>query len=127
MTNGFFRDGEAFVEIELNGAAATGKTFDCLIDTGFVGFLSIPLVEAFPLGLILRGTNSYRLADDKTQTRLLAFGRVTFEGRTEVGSVVLDQQGGQALLGMDFFRVFGLELVINAVRESVTLTSGRIP
>jgi predicted aspartyl protease len=125
MATGYIQKGDAYVEIELTGAVEQGKKFRCLIDTGFSGFLAIPLAEAFPLGLILQGTTSFKFADGTTHEKLIGYGKVSLGSRTEVGSVVLEPQGWQALLGLGFLRSFELGLVLDVVHESVTLTPVR--
>ena len=56
-------NGDPHVEIEVANPLDWRKKVNCLIDTGFTGFLSIPLLEAFPIGLLLIGTMPVTLAD----------------------------------------------------------------
>jgi predicted aspartyl protease len=76
-----------------------------MIDTGFTGFLLMPIMSAFPLGLTLVGTGSYTLADNSTSAKLLALGNVTIGNEDPVpGIIVLEPNQCSPLLGMDFLR-----------------------
>lgn len=74
-----------------------------MIDTGFTGFLLMPMMSAFPLGLTLVGTGNYTLADDSTSPKLLAIGSVIVQNEDPVhGVIVLEPNQCDLLLGMDF-------------------------
>jgi clan AA aspartic protease len=72
-----------------------------LIDTGFTGFLSLPLSCALSAGLILASTNDFILADGSTSTTLMCFGAVIFEEKTFSGLVSISP-GKDVLIGMEF-------------------------
>jgi predicted aspartyl protease len=79
--------------------------FDAMIDTGFSGYLSLPLVQAFPLALTLFGTTQYQLADGSMSPKLLAHGSVECEGEVTSGLIALEANASCGpLLGMEFLR-----------------------
>ena len=94
-----------------------------MVDTGFSGFLLLPILEAFPIGLILRGTMPIVLADGTTQTKLTCLGHITFEGQTQIGLVIVEWQNMQVLVGMDFLRKFRQQLVVDPANGRVELTA----
>lgn len=106
-------NGHPRLKIRVTGTHPTAEaTIEAMIDTGFTGFLMLPLVNALPLGLALFGTADFSLADDRVVTNFVAAGKVTVlhpesappEWVTESveGAIVLG--GGGALLGMEFIR-----------------------
>lgn len=76
----FDPNGRPIVEIEVSNPLGWKRTVKALIDTGFDGFLSLPILEAFPIGLLLRGTMPVTLADGSTQQTLYCLGGIHFEG-----------------------------------------------
>jgi predicted aspartyl protease len=81
------------------------KEFEVMIDTGFTGFMLMPIMSAFPLGLTLLGTGNYTLADNSTSPKLLAIGQIVVANEDPVqGVIVLEPNECTVLLGMDFLR-----------------------
>jgi predicted aspartyl protease len=81
------------------------QEFEVMIDTGFTGFLLMPIMSAFSLGLTLVGTGSYTLADNSTSAKLLALGNITIGNEDPVSGIfVLEPNQCSPLLGMDFLR-----------------------
>jgi len=76
-----------------------------MIDTGFSGYLMLPLIRAIPLGLKLVGTTQYLLADGSVSPKLLAHGSVDVGGEVTTGLIALEANGAcLPLLGMEFLR-----------------------
>ena len=78
-----------------------------MMDTGFSGFLLLPILSAFPVGLLLRGTMDITLADGSTQTKLTCLGGIHFDNKYELGLVVIEWQNTDVLVGMEFLSRFG--------------------
>jgi predicted aspartyl protease len=82
-----------------------GQEFEAMIDTGFSGYLSLPLVRAFPLALTLFGTTQYELADGSMSPKLLAHGSIDHEGEITSGLIALESNANCGpLVGMEFLR-----------------------
>jgi predicted aspartyl protease len=92
-----------------------------MMDTGFSGFLLLPLLDAFPIGLILQGTMSITLADGSNQTKLTWLGTIHFDGRMQTGLVIIEWRSTEVLVGMDFLRKFGLKLEVDEPNGLVEL------
>jgi predicted aspartyl protease len=91
------------------------QEFEAMIDTGFTGFLMMPLVSAFPLGLTLLGTSSYTLADGSSSPKLLALGTVSLDGQETSGVIVLETNQCGLLLGMAYLRAAKRTLIVSDV------------
>jgi predicted aspartyl protease len=96
----------------ISGPFGNGVEFDAILDTGFTGFICMPLLRALPLGLMLYGTTSVELADGSTSTKLTAKGMATVEGEEKVGVVILEPTANDVLLGMAFLRSFEKALFV---------------
>ncbi len=89
-----------------------GLEYAGIIDTGFTGFIQLPLQHAFSLKLPLEGTASYTLADGSQGTCLTALASTTFGGQTKVGVVTLAPGSQDILVGMAFLRQFKLGMIM---------------
>lgn len=117
VVNGFFDNASPAIKVKIAGVESTAVEFTAIIDTGFTGFISMPLLSAFPLGLTLRTTTEVVLADGSVQPKLLAEGAATIgnpnkDERTEKGLIILEDASNEVLVGMDFLRKFRLMLSI---------------
>lgn len=76
----------------------------------------MPIMSAFPLGLVLSGTTTTVLADGSQSFKLTALGKVTLGTQTEVGLVLLNTGSSDILVGMDFLRQFKKVLMVSEKR-----------
>lgn len=109
------------ISIGISGPLTKPVSISGLVDTGFSGFVSIPMVQAFPIGLVLSGTTSVVLADSSVQHRLTCLGMVHFEGDNQIDLIMIESQGDQVLIGMRFLEVFGLELKVDPTNNLVEI------
>ena len=102
------QSGSPNIKFFLQGVAhdPPGLEYHGVVDTGFTGFLQIPLIEAFKLRLPLEGTTTVVLADGHQETNLTALGRVSLEGEDPVVGIVHLSPSSHFLVGMDFLRAF---------------------
>jgi clan AA aspartic protease len=107
LWTGFFdKSGSPALKVKIRGPFGEGVEFDAILDTGFTGFISMPLVRALPLGLMLYGTTTVELADGTKSVKLTAKGMAEIQGESEVGVVILEPSSNDILLGMMFLRIF---------------------
>ena len=109
------QQGNACIKLHLCGVKhdPPGLEFEGVIDTGFTGFIQLPLSKALALSLPLEGTNSVTLADGSQLVMLTAMARATLLGEAEYGVVLLSMTTDEVLLGMDFLRRFDRMLVVS--------------
>ena len=113
-TGSFNKAGSPTLRFKIGGPLPNSEQeFEGIVDTGFTGFVSMPIVKAFPLGLLLAGTTSVTLADGQSAPNLTATGIVKIGGQSEVGVVILQGSSADILLGMDFLAKFGRVLFIH--------------
>ena len=79
------------------------------------------MLKAFPIGLLLSGTMSVTLADRSIQHELTCLGSAAMDTEAKVGLILIEPQGEQVLLGMDFLRKFEKKLIIDPIDRIVEL------
>ena len=120
VVSGFFVNDSPAVNIKISGNSPDAALeVAAIIDTGFTGFISMPLISALPLGLIPKTTTVVILADGTSQTKVLAEGSASIKDSTQTGFIILEESSNEVLLGMDFLRTFLLMLVVT--QEAVLL------
>jgi clan AA aspartic protease len=116
------KSGSPALKISISGPIPNSEQeFDAVIDTGFTGFVSMPLLKAFPLGLLLYGTTEVTLADGSNAVKLTAKGAVKIGGRMEIGVIILEPSSGDVLLGMDFLTKFERVLFVHRGKQGIML------
>lgn len=122
-TGSFNKSGSPTLKITLAGALpGSGIEFDAIVDTGFTGFIQMPAVKAFPLGLILAGTTDVILAGGTTAPRLMAFGTAKVGTEAQAGLILLSSGGvSDVLAGMEFIKAFGKVLLVHPTQQLTAL------
>jgi predicted aspartyl protease len=80
----------------------------------------MPILQAFPLGLVLRATANVVLANGSVVPQLIAIGIVEVAGETKEGLIALENSGKEVLLGTEFLKAFEKKLVLSATHDTVT-------
>ena len=108
------QQGHACLKVHLCGVKhpRPGIEYDVMIDTGFSGFIQIPIVQAIALQLPLQGTQTMVLANGAKVSAFTALVQTTLGGKTAVGVAVLTPSD-TFLVGMDFLRRFDRVLVVS--------------
>jgi predicted aspartyl protease len=89
------------------------RDYVATVDTGFSGFVALPLVEMVPLGLATKpSAASVMLGNGQIIYNMVAEGQVTLSGQSESGSILLDETSSDVLVGMAFLRAFRLALIV---------------
>jgi predicted aspartyl protease len=109
------------VDLEVSNPLDWKRPVTALIDTGFDGFLSLPILQAFPIGLLLAGAMSITLADGSSHLKLYCFGNIGFDNEKHNGTIMIENSGEIALVGMQFLRAFSRRLVVDPINRAVLL------
>ena len=117
----FDSSGRPSITVEVSGPLPQRTALTGVVDTGFAGFILIPMLQAFPIGLILHNTMPIVLADGSKKFSLVCLGTAYFEGLEGTDVVLVEEQAQSVLFGMDFLRRFDLELVVNPNSDRVEL------
>ena len=115
-------NGDPCISIEVSNPLNWKVSLDCLIDTGFTGFLSIPILQAFPIGLLLITTIPVTMADGRTDAKLGCLGKVHLGAEEQVGLIIIEPNSAKSLLGMDFLKKFNKKLLVDPLNGLIELT-----
>jgi predicted aspartyl protease len=112
---GTIKFGHPFVEITVSVDGKTGTKYEALIDTGYGGFVSLPIVAASTLGLRAHTTTRYTLANGKQSGPVpLAHGYACIEGDPFVKGLVAFSENSFPAVGMEFLTQCGHLLLLSS-------------
>ena len=101
------------------GGSKARLEFEGILDTGFTGFILLPISLAIPLGLELDGFNTSVTADGRIHQSPTATATVEFGDHSLEASIVLAYYGDEILIGMSFLELFQQSLIIHRDRVLV--------
>jgi predicted aspartyl protease len=107
----FDSDGNATINIRVDGNSGF-KNYTAIIDTGFSGFVALPILDMVDLGLKAEGAANVTLGDGSTTVSHLSSGIVTLGSQAEIGTILLDENSTDVLVGMALLREFKLALIL---------------
>src|ERR1035437_3191099 len=93
------------ISISIPGAGPTES--DAILDTGFTGFLLVPISLLSALPASFEDIKTLRLADGTKVMRLQVMASVIVNGQTIDGIAFVEPEGREVLLGMKFLQSAG--------------------
>jgi predicted aspartyl protease len=106
-------NGHPYIEILLSPDGKTRTKFTALIDTGFSGFASVPVMTASLPGLKAHATACYTLADGKVSDPVpLAYGYACIGGDKFVQGLISISEHSSTVVGVDFLTRCGKALML---------------
>jgi len=104
------------VNAEIYGITKNTK-FVAIIDTGYEGFLQIPLATGIKANLRLWGIRSWNLADNSKVKMLECIGKIRFAGKDLTGIISLSETSEDCLLGMQFLEELKMDFTVSLTRK----------
>lgn len=101
---------EAVVALDVLGHEGRSQRIEAVIDTGFTGYLTLPIDATASLGLPERGSETFMLADGSEAVLPVYRGGVLWHGWER--RIPISQADGGALVGMSLLR--GSRLTVEA-------------
>lgn len=99
--------------IKIMGSSGANVDQLAFIDTGFSGFLQIPLSVGISCNLALCSIETARLADGRFLNNLQCFGDVLIGQKKISGIITLSENGSECLLGMQFLESLGGKFTVS--------------
>ena len=81
----------------------------------------MPLVRAFPLGLMLHGITDVVLADGSVHDKLAAKATITVDKEARTDVAILEPGSNEVLVGIDFLRIFKRILLLDSAKKGGAL------
>lgn len=116
----FNANDQPYLEIEVKGASGISKKIFAIIDSGFNGYLQLPYIEAFPLGLILAGIQSGLVADGSQSSYFVCKGQVCVDGKC-IDTTIDIKPANMVLLGTKLLKELGKTFILDCVNGKVEI------
>ena len=117
---GTFDNDQPKIEIEVKGVNGSPKKLIALVDSGFNGYLTLPYVEAFPLGLVLTGIQPNTLADGSSASHFVCIGQICVGGKCVTTTIDI-QPANIILLGTKLLKELGKKFVLDCLNGKVEI------
>lgn len=117
------------IQLELYGVGGRQTppvVFDAIVDTGFTGGISIPIMKALPLGLVLFSTATFTLADNSTENTFLCLGMACFENENRPIVFSLTK-GNDVLIGTEFLSIFNAKFELDYLTKAFSIVVQQPP
>jgi predicted aspartyl protease len=97
----------------VSGNGIAGTKLSALVDTGFSGFVSVPIMTGTLLGLEAHTTAIYTLANGKPSDPIpLAYGYACLDGDSYVQGLICFGEHRSTVVGVDFLTRCGKALIL---------------
>ena len=120
----FDSDHTPVVTIAVASTSGPSTFVDAVIDTGFTGFVQVPAPIAHDLGLTPRTATETQYPDGRIDTIPLAWETITLESEAREGFVHVQRGSDEAIVGIEFLRLFRKTLVLSVDDRIVLLIDG---
>jgi len=93
-----------------------------IVDTGFTGFLSVPMAVGMKANLRLLSMGYYTLADGRQVKKIECVGKIRFGGKDIVGIISLSETSDDCLLGMQFLEKLEMDFTVSVKNKKAIFT-----
>jgi len=123
VATGYFRDNNPLLKLKVStpDSSERSREYECVIDTGYTGFLSLPFMEMIWLGLTPHTATWMRFANGAREPRLICLGAVYLDGKQSIGDITMEPNADESLVGIEFLRIFQKSLHINPMNGIIEL------
>ncbi len=109
------------VTIEVLGVRE-GKNISAIVDTGFTGFLQIPISIGFACNLSLWGSSFAILADGSKTKNIQCVGKIRFADQEIAGIITLSDTTDCCLVGMQFLQELKMDFTVSVLDKKAIFT-----
>ena len=113
--SGPIKQGHPYINVRVSADGKLAETYEALIDTGYSGFVSVPVTTASILGLQAHTTARYTLANGRLSDPVpLAYGFASLEGEGYLRGLIAISENTSVVVGMSFFTRSGKALILGS-------------